>query len=231
MLNRKNKLSKKSIGSWMLFDWASQPFHTLIMTFIFAPYFTNTVAQNGVIGQSYWGYALGIAGLLIAILSPILGSLADTTGPRKPWILAFVCIGSISIFSLWFMIPNSPTNTLIWGLIAFSIGLICFEFAAVFNNAMMPDLVPREALGRLSGNSWALGYIGGLISLIFMLGFMVSNPETGVTLLGLSPVFGLDAATHEGDRASGPLIHLWWAHWRSRRSITSFITYINGGSG
>jgi UMF1 family MFS transporter len=209
MLNRKNKLSKKSIGSWMMFDWASQPFHTLIMTFIFAPYFTNTVAENGVIGQSYWGYALGIAGLLIAILSPILGSLADTTGPRKPWIFAFVCIGAISIFSLWFMVPNSPTSTLIWGLIAFSIGLICFEFAAVFNNAMMPDLVPREELGRLSGNSWALGYIGGLISLVFMLGFMVSNPETGITLLGFSPVLGLDPATHEGDRASGPLTAIW----------------------
>ena len=209
MRDQKTDVSKKSIKSWMLFDWASQPFHTLIMTFIFAPYFTNTVASNGVIGQSYWGYAVGIAGLFIALLSPVLGAIADTSGPRKPWIFAFVCIGSVSIFSLWFMIPNAETAVIIWGLIAFSIGLVCFEFAAVFNNAMMPDLVPRSELGRLSGNSWALGYIGGLISLIFMLGFMVSSPDTGLTLLELTPVFGLDPTTHQGDRASGPLTAIW----------------------
>lgn len=193
----------------MLFDWAAQPFHTLIMTFIFAPYFTSTVAPNGVIGQSYWGYAVGIAGLLIAFLSPILGALADTSGPRKPWIFGFSILGAISIFSLWFLLPGAESTTLIWGLLAFSVGLICFEFAAVFNNAMMPDLVPRSELGKLSGSSWALGYIGGLICLILMLGFMVSSPETGKTLLGISPILGLDASTHEGDRASGPLTAIW----------------------
>ncbi len=194
----------------MLFDWAAQPFHTLIMTFIFAPYFTSTVAPNGVIGQSYWGYTVGIAGIFIALMSPILGALADTSGPRKPWIAGFTIIGGISIFSLWFMTPSADSSTLIWGLIAFAIGLICFEFAAVFNNAMMPDLVPRSELGKLSGSSWALGYIGGLICLIIMLGFMVASPETGKTLLGSNPIFGLDAATHEGDRASGPLSGLWF---------------------
>ena len=193
----------------MLFDWAAQPFHTLIMTFIFAPYFTSTVAPNSVIGQSHWGYAVGFAGLFIAILSPILGALADTQGPRKPWIFSFAMIGSASIFCLWFLPPNADSNTLIWGLLAFAIGLICFEFAAVFNNAMMPDLVPRSELGKLSGSSWALGYLGGLVCLILMLGFMVSSPETGLTLLGIAPFFGLDASTHEGDRASGPLTAIW----------------------
>ena len=194
----------------MLFDWAAQPFHTLIMTFIFAPYFTNTVVPNGVTGQSYWGYAVGIAGLLIAFLSPILGALADTSGPRKPWIFCFTVVGAISVFSLWFMTPNADSNTLIWGLFAFAVSLICFEFAAVFNNAMMPDLVPRSELGKLSGSSWALGYIGGLISLIMMLGFMINSPDTGLTLLGLNPILGLDPTTHEGDRASGPLTSLWF---------------------
>jgi len=193
----------------MLFDWAAQPFHTLILTFIFAPYFTNTVAPDGVTGQSYWGYAVGISGLIIAFASPILGAIADTSGPRKPWIFGFSMIGALSIFSLWFMLPDAELTTLIWGLLAFSIGLICFEFAAVFNNAMMPDLVPRSELGKLSGSSWALGYIGGLLCLILMLGFMVSNPATDKTLLGNPPLFGLDTSTHEGDRASGPLTAIW----------------------
>ena len=130
------KLPKKSIWSWMLFDWAAQPFHTLIITFVFAPYFTNTVAPNGVIGQSYWGYTVGIAGLLIAFLSPILGTIADTKGPRKPWIFGFSVLGVISVFSLWYVQPGADSTMMIWGLFAFAVSLMCFEFAAVFNNAM-----------------------------------------------------------------------------------------------
>ena len=205
----KYNASKKGIWGWMLFDWAAQPFHTLILTFIFAPYFTSQVATNDVVGQSYWGYAIGLAGVLIALLSPILGAMADTTGPRKPWILAFAIIGCIASYCLWYLPPSADTNTMIWGLIAIGFALLGFEFAAVFNNAMMPDLVPREELGKLSGTSWALGYLGGLFCLILMLGFMVGDTETGKTLLGFIPIFGLDAATSEGDRASGPLTAIW----------------------
>ena len=202
-------VSKKGIWSWMLFDWAAQPFHTLIITFIFAPYFTSQVAPSDVIGQSYWGYAVGLAGLLIAILSPILGALADASGPRKPWIFGFSLLGIVGVFMLWFVPPEASEQTIILGLFAFAIALIGFEFAAVFNNAMMPGLVPREELGKLSGTSWALGYVGGLFCLLLMLGFMVGSKETGSTLLGLTPIFGLDIQTSEGDRASGPLTAIW----------------------
>lgn len=206
-----NTVSKKGIWAWMLFDWAAQPFHTLIMTFVFAPYFTSQVAPSDVIGQSYWGYAVGIAGLLIAVLSPILGALADASGPRKPWILGFSILGFIGSLSLWLVPPDASQQTMIMGLLAFGVALIGFEFAAVFNNAMMPDLVPREKLGKLSGTSWALGYIGGLFCLVLMLGFMVGSPETGKTLLGVEPWFGLDVVSSEGDRASGPLTAIWLA--------------------
>lgn len=205
------QVPRKGIWSWMLFDWASQPFHTLILTFVFAPYFTSQVASSDVVGQTYWGYAVGIAGLIIALLSPVLGALADATGPRKPWIFGFSLLGVLGSMGLWWILPNASDSMLIWGLVAFGIALIGFEFAAVFNNAMMPDLVPREELGKLSGSSWALGYVGGLFCLVLMLGFMVADPESGKTLLGGSPLFGLDPASHEGDRASGPLTAIWLA--------------------
>ena len=195
----------------MLFDWAAQPFHTLILTFVFAPYFTSQVASTDVIGQSYWGYAIGITGILIALLSPRLGALADATGPRTPWIIGFALLGCLASFGLWFVPPQAETSTMIWGLFAIGLALLGFEFAAVFNNAMMPDLVPREQLGKLSGTSWALGYVGGLFCLILMLGFMVGNTESGKTLLGMTPLFGLDPAAAEGDRASGPLTAIWLA--------------------
>lgn len=203
------RASRKGIWGWMLFDWAAQPFHTLIITFVFAPYFASAVAPDPTRGQELWGLAAGIGGLIIALASPVLGAIADATGPRKPWILGFSVIGAIGCWLLWYAVPASPD--IVWVMIAFIIALIGLEFAAVFNNAMMPALVPREELGRLSGTAWGLGYLGGLITLILVLGFMSASPETGKTLLGLDPVFGLDPAMREGDRASGPLTAIWFA--------------------
>ncbi len=199
---------RRGIFGWMMFDWATQPFHTLIITFVFAPFFVAHLARNNVVGQEIWGYATGFGGLAIALMAPVLGAIADSTGPRKPWIFFFSVIGVIGCWMLWFSVPGSSSMTVVVaGLV---LGLIGMEFAAVFNNAMMPNLVPRERLGRLSGSAWALGYIGGIVSLIIVLGFLSAPSETGKTLLGLTPILGLDPSTHAGDRAAGPLTALWY---------------------
>ncbi|MCF6301696.1 MAG: MFS transporter [Devosiaceae bacterium] len=204
--------SKKGVMSWMFFDWAAQPFHTLLITFIFAPYFVAFVAPNPVDGQVMWGNATAIAGLIIAIMAPILGSVADASGPRKPWIAAFSLLAIVGATALYWAVPSAigTPSTITLALGAFVVALIGIEFAAVFTNAMMPSLVPRKEMGKLSGSGWALGYVGGLVALIFVLAFMSASPETGKTLLGFSPIFGMDAATNEGDRASGPLSAIWY---------------------
>ena len=201
--------ARRGIWGWMLFDWAQQPFHTLIITFVFAPYFAASVAPDAATGQSMWGYATGIGGLAIALSSPVLGAIADATGPRKPWILVFSLIGIVACFMLWYATPGMENLT--WMLLVIALAVFGMEFAAVFNNAMMADLVPRAQLGRLSGSAWALGYVGGLISLVIVLGLFSASPESGKTLLGLSPIFGLDPVTHEGDRAAGPYTAIWYA--------------------
>ncbi len=206
----KEKVSKKGIWSWMLFDWAAQPFHTLIITFIFGPYFAAFVASSATEGQASWGYATALAGIIIAIMSPILGAVADATGPRKPWIFAFSLLAVAGVFSLWWAVPNTidgASVTFVLG--AFIVATIGYEFTAVFNNAMMPDLVPRSLLGRLSGNAWALGYVAGLLTLIIVLATMATNNE-GLTLIGTEPMFGIDAAAKEGERAVGPLAAIWY---------------------
>lgn len=201
---------KRGIWGWMLFDFAAQPYHTLIITFIFAPYFASFIASDPVSGQSQWGYGTAIAGAIIAIMSPILGSIADSTGPRKPWIMAFSVLGFIGAFMLWWGAPHSEGNSSVFiALLALIILMVGFEFAAVFNNAMMPTLVPREKLGRLSGNAWSLGYTAGLFTLIIVLLTMASN-EKGLTLLGIEPLFGIDATMKEGERATGPLTAIWY---------------------
>ena len=200
---------RKGIWGWMLFDWAQQPFHTLIITFVFAPYFAAYVAPDAVTGQAMWGYAIGIGGFFIAILAPFLGAYADATGPRKPWIFGLTVLGFLGCFALWNATPNASSLGPI--MIAVAVALIGVEFAAVFNNAMMPTLVPRSELGKLSGSAWGLGYLGGLVSLIIVLGLLAAQPGSGKTLLGLDPLFGFSAAGHEGDRAAGPLTALWMA--------------------
>lgn len=202
------RASRLGIWGWMLFDWAQQPFHTLLITFVFAPYFASAVAPNPTVGQELWGYATGLGGLAIALLSPVFGAIADASGPRKPWVFAFSVLGVAGCWMLWYAVPGMANPMPI--LFAVAVALIGMEFSAVFNNAMMPTLVPRSELGRLSGSAWGLGYIGGLVSLVIVLGLLAGQPDTGKTLLGLHPLFGLDVAAREGDRASGPLTAIWY---------------------
>jgi UMF1 family MFS transporter len=201
--------SRRAIAGWVLFDWACQPFFTLVTTFVYAPYFASVVVGDGARGQALWGFAAGTAGIVVALFSPVLGAVADATGRRKPWIAAFGLLLIIGSFALWFGRPGDA-NTIAIVLVAFVIGSIGVEFASVFNNAMMPTLVPQSRLGRLSGLGWAMGYVGGLVSLAFTLVFLAANPQTGRTLAGLVPLFGLDASLSEGDRATGPLSALWF---------------------
>jgi UMF1 family MFS transporter len=200
---------RSAVIGWIFFDWAAQPYFTLITTFVFAPYFATHVASDPANGQSLWGFATAGAGLMIALLSPVLGAIADASGRRKPWIAAFGALLVIGSCLMWFGKPGD-VSVIPPLLLAYGIATIGVEFATVFNNAMMPTLVPPEKIGRLSGTGWAAGYVGGILSLILVLGFLAADPGTGRTLFGLSPLFGLDPVTHQGDRITGPLTGIWF---------------------
>jgi MFS transporter, UMF1 family len=200
---------RSAVISWIMFDWAAQPYFTLITTFVFAPYFATFVAATPAEGQSLWGFATAAAGIMIALASPVLGAIADASGRRKPWIAAFGVLLVIGSSLMWIGRPGDA-SVILPLLIAYAIATIGVEFATVFNNAMMPSLVPPEKIGRLSGTGWATGYIGGILSLILVLGFLAANPDTGKTLFGFTPLFGLDPVTHQGDRITGPLTGIWF---------------------
>src|SRR5437868_9540144 len=171
---------RAAVTAWIFFDWAAQPYFTLITTFVFAPYFATHVASNPAEGQSLWGFATAAAGLLIALLSPVLGAIADSSGRRKPWIAGFGALLVIGSSLMWLGKPGDP-SVIPSLLLAYAIASVGVEFATVFNNAMMPTLVPPEKMGRLSGTGWATGYVGGILSLILVLGFLAASPETGRT--------------------------------------------------
>jgi UMF1 family MFS transporter len=200
---------RSAVISWIFFDWAAQPYFTLITTFVFAPYFATHVATDPANGQSLWGFATAAAGLMIALMSPVLGAIADASGRRKPWIAAFGALLVIGASLMWFGRPGDP-SVIPPLLLAYAVATIGIEFATVFNNAMMPTLVPPDRIGSLSGTGWATGYAGGILSLILVLGFLAASPETGRTLFGFIPLFGLDPVTHQGDRITGPLTGIWF---------------------
>lgn len=200
-------VARKRIWGWYFFDWASQPYNTLLLTFIFGPYVVSVVG-DGSAAQSIWGYGIGAAGVLIAILSPLLGAIADRAGGRLAFIWLFSIMYVLGSWMLWY---SAPEDFNVWAvMIWFCIGLIGMEFATTFTNAMLPDLAPREELGRISGSGWAFGYVGGIVALVIMLLFLAEGP-TGKTLIGIPPIFGLDPEAREGTRAVGPLTAIWFA--------------------
>jgi MFS transporter, UMF1 family len=200
---------KRGLLGWVLFDWATQPFYTLVVTFLFAPYFVNGFMADPARGASLWAYATGIAELIAALLAPVLGAIADAGQPRKPWIAAFSVLLVAGLCGLWLAVPGR-TDLVAVVLIAFGLATIGAELATVFTNAMMTSLVSGKKLGTLSGIGWATGYVGGLVSLALVAGLLVADPHTGKTLLGLPPLVPLDPATREGDRLIGPFSAAWY---------------------
>ena len=213
---------RKRIWGWFFFDWASQPYNTLLLTFIFGPYFAE-IARGYYMGagmeeeaakaaaQAYWGFGLAIASVAIAILAPILGAIADGTGRRMIWVWVFSSFYIVGSSALWYVAPGGEQDTLLWAVTFFGIGFIGMEFATIFTNALMPTLTDHDDLGAISGSGFAFGYLGGLLALVIMLLLFAENATTGKTLLGIDPLFGLDAESREGTRAVGPFTALWYA--------------------
>ncbi|MCA0245941.1 MAG: MFS transporter [Proteobacteria bacterium] len=200
--------SKLGQFSWALFDWANQPFFTIITTFIFAPYFANVLVGDPVKGQSAWAFTQSTSGILIALMSPFLGAMADAGGRRKPYIFAFQLLLAAGCAGLWWAYPGRPDliMPISWAVIAATVGA---EMSIVFNNAQLPNIVRPQRMGWLSGFGWGLGYCGGLISLFIVLA--VSMPSMFGLASGDQPLFGLDTETHELERLVGPASALWLA--------------------
>ena len=195
--------------SWALFDWANQPFFTIITTFIFAPYFANVMVGNPVDGQAAWAFTQSISGILIALMSPFLGAMADAGGPRKPYILTFQVLLAVGCFALWWAYPGRPdlVGPISAAVVVATIGA---EMSIVFNNAQLPNIVRPERMGRLSGLGWGLGYTGGLIALFIVLA--VGKPAMfGLAPDNDQPLFGLDARSYELERLMGPASAIWLA--------------------
>ncbi len=191
---------RRAVAAWCLYDWANSAFPTIVTTFLFSAYVATAVAGDTLSGTAQWGRAMSLAGLAIAISSPVLGAIADRGGPRKPWLAAMTLICVVATAALWYVRPDP--GDLRYALVVAAVATVGFELGTVFYNAMLPGLVPREWLGRVSGWGWALGYSGGLVCLSLALVLFVRP---------VAPLFDLDEAAAEPVRIAMPLAALWFA--------------------
>jgi MFS transporter, UMF1 family len=195
--------------SWALFEWARNPYVILVTIYLFAPYFTNHVVGDPVRGQVVWGAISGWSGIATAIFAPILGAIADSGGRRKPWIFFFVCVMAPTSWLLWYALPNEAGLSIAWIGFMLIANSAAFEYSAVFHNAMLPSIAPRERIGFLSGLGLAAGNASSLLILVFMLWAFSLPGHVDWPIIPEQALFGIDTAAFQQDRMTGPIAAVW----------------------
>lgn len=190
--------NKKAVAGWVLFDFANSAYTTLVVTFIYATYFVKSIAPDEITGTALWSKAVTITAISVALLSPVLGAIADYAGLKKRFLLISTVITIIATIFLYFAKPGQVHLAMIW----FIVSNIGFEFTNVFYNAFLPDIAQKEKMGSISGIGWGVGYIGGLFAMAAAMICFI-NPET--------PWFGFSIEAGENIRATMLLVAAWFA--------------------
>ena len=202
------------VWSWCLYDWANSAFTTLVVTFIYAAYFTSAFADDPGRGTALWSRGIMVSALAIAVLAPIAGALADRGGRRRYLILcSLLCVAATA--ALTFVRPGQP-NAVVIALTVFVVANVAFELGLVFYNSFLSTLAAPERIGRISGYGWGLGYFGGLAALAAAL--VVFVPET--------PLFGIPTDEGFNLRATNLLVAGWFLIF----SIPAFIHLRDGSA-
>ena len=178
LLKEKNS---KEIISWSFYDFANQPYTTLIITFIYSAFFVNYIAPNETNGTFLWANAISITAICVGILSPILGAFADSGGYRKFFLIFFTIL--CSIFTALLYIPDSGDVFL--ALVLVILSNIAYELGTVFSNSYLIDLSNNKNVGRISGTAWGFGFVGGLIALFCALTFFDVNIPNDIKLINI----------------------------------------------
>lgn len=161
--DNKRRTTRGEIFAWCLYDFANSSYTTVIITVAFSVYFTTIIAA-GTDGARLWGWTYAASMLIIAIISPLLGAIADYGGLKKRFLTAFTLLSIIATALLFF----AERGDIALGIILFTLSNIGFNGGMHFYNSFLIDISTRKNIGRISGYGWALGYIGGLIALVLV---------------------------------------------------------------
>lgn len=150
------------IFAWTLFDFANTSFSVIIVTVIYAKYFSNYVAHGG---RSIWGLAVSISMILAAILSPPLGAISDYSRNRKRFLMLFTLLCIVSTLLMYFV----KEGDILLGFALFVLANLGFEAGLVFYDSFLPNITDKKNFGRVSGYGFAMGYLGALVILVISL--------------------------------------------------------------
>ena len=185
----KTKLGRKGTFAWALWDWAEQPYPTIMQTFIFPVYLASAVAEAGTNADALLGIATGIAGFVLAVIAPVLGRRSDEGGRRKFWLMVNTYVLVLIMVASFFVEPKA--EFLIFGLVLYGLGSVVQETAFINYYAMLKSVSSPSTIGRISGYAWGLGYLGGILLLaVALFGFVLPG-----TVFGVPATDGLEVRT------------------------------------
>lgn len=193
----------RRIAAWTLYDWANSSFTTIVVTFVYSAYFARGMVGDEVRGPTYWSWAISISAVFIAVLSPVVGAMADRGGKRRRYLMVstLVCVTFTALLA--FVSPTTP-NAVFLALALFVVANVAFEVGGVFYNAFLPVIAPPDRVGTISGLGWGVGYTAGIVSMILALLAFTGIPG--------GPDPWLDLPTEEGFnvRAVNLLVAVWF---------------------
>lgn len=189
------QVPRRRVFAWAFWDWATQPFNTVLLTFVWVPsYLTSTffidpalvgtAGEEAALGQlaSNLGYGITIAGLLIALLAPVMGQRADRAGRQKLQLFIFTALLIVAQLGLAFVQPGAEWFWM--GVALIAIGSVFGEIAGVSYNALLISVSTPKTVGKVSGLGWGFGYLGGIVALTIVVGLILGgilDGEQGTT--------------------------------------------------
>ncbi len=191
----------KEERSWVLYDVANSAFTLTIITAV-GPIFFKSFAAQGVapsVSTAFWGYANSIVAILVALLSPILGTLADYKNRKKIYLGVFIVLGVAATFALSFTVEGA----ILMFLVLYSVGRIGFSASNVFYDSLIVDVATDERMDRVSSSGFAWGYIGSVLP--FLVCLVLIQMADSIPFLS-----GFDAPTVMATRISFVIVGLWW---------------------
>jgi UMF1 family MFS transporter len=182
--------SRGQVLAWGFWDWGSSAFNAVILTFVFSVYLTDSVGEDlpGPVNANSWlGYSIGAAGLLIALMAPVIGRRADSAGRRKLSVAIWTVLTVVATAGL--VLVQDDYRYLWLGLLLLGLSSIFYELATVSYNAVLTQVSTPATIGRVSAFGWAMGYLGGIVLLLAVyVGFISGNGGA----LGVSTDNGLN---------------------------------------
>lgn len=174
-------VTRRERWSWYLYDFGNSAYAAVVLLAIYSAYFKESVV-GGAEGSRLWGIALGIAMFVVALTSPVLGTIADFSGFKKRFLLFFTGLAVLFTGLLFFV----DKGDIFLGMFFFIMAEIGYRSSQVFYNALLPEIANPNEIGRISGNGWAIGSLGGIIALLIVLPLIVMIGGTFIVRISLT---------------------------------------------